>query len=120
MTEDDDSLKARVERWLTGQMPIISMHGGESAVQKADPETGEVVVELGGACSGCAISPRTAQNIKLDLAKDFEEVEDVTVRVADDGTGNWDVDQPESIMGIDRNEGGRGGRGEGSPNSDFI
>ena len=118
MTEDDDSLTARVERWLTGQMPIISMHGGESAVQKADPETGEVVVELGGACSGCAISPRTAQNIKIDLGKDFEEVEDVTVRVADDGTSGWDVDQPESIMGIDRNEGGRGGRGEGAPNSD--
>ncbi|MFC4550671.1 MULTISPECIES: NifU family protein [Halorussus] len=120
MSESDDSLQARVERWLTGQMPIISMHGGESAVQKADPDTGEVVVELGGACSGCAISPRTAQNIKLDLVKDFEEVEDVTVRVADDGTGDWDIDQPESVMGIDRNEGGRGGRGEGSPNSDFF
>ena len=113
-----DEFAERIEKWMVGQMPIIQMHGGTSAVRKADPDTGEVVVELGGACSGCEISPRTAQNIKLDLAKDFEEVEDVTVRVADDGTGNWDIDQPESIMGIDRNEGGRGGRGEGAPNSD--
>ncbi|RBI58799.1 NifU family protein [Halomicrococcus sp. NG-SE-24] len=118
-TTTDDTLKSRVETWLAGQMPIIQMHGGTSAVQKADPEDGEVVVELGGACSGCSISPRTTQNIKVDLAKEFDEVDEVVVRVADDG-GDWAPDQAESIMGIDRNEGGRGGRGEGSPNSDHL
>jgi len=119
-TDTGDTLKARVERWLTGQMPIIQMHGGTSAVRKADPADGEVVVELGGACSGCAISPRTTQNIKVDLAKEFDEVDDVVVRVADDGSGGWDLDQPESVMGIDRNEGGRGGRGEGAPRDDHF
>lgn len=116
MTNDQDQpLSERVETWLAGQMPIIRMHGGTSAVQTADPDTGEVVIELGGACEGCAISSRTAQNIKLDLADEFPEVDDVIVRVADDGTGAVGIDQAESFMGIDRNEGGRGGRGEGAP-----
>jgi len=111
MTDDADaeSLKARVERWLAGQMPIIQMHGGTSAVRKADPETGEVVVELGGVCAGCGISGRTSQNIKLELAREFPEVTAVTVRTGDGGTADWDVQQAESYMGVERLEGGRGG-----------
>jgi len=112
---DGEGFKQRVERWLAAQMPIIQMHGGESAVREADPESGRVVVELGGACSGCGISNRTAQNIKLDLAEEFDEVDDVVVRVAEDGSGDWDVEWEESFMGIDRNEGGRGGRGHAGP-----
>jgi len=65
-------LHERVETWLTAQMPIIRSHGGTSAIRKADPEDGEVIVELGGACSGCGISPRTAQRIKMDLAAEFD------------------------------------------------
>ncbi|MFB6137652.1 MAG: NifU family protein [Halobacteriaceae archaeon] len=109
----EGTLRERVERWLAAQMPIIRMHGGESAVQVADPTTGEVVVELGGACSGCGISPRTAQNIKVELAAEFDDVSSVVVRVADDDAG-WEHEQAESYMGVERNEGGRGGRGEGS------
>jgi Fe-S cluster biogenesis protein NfuA len=114
-TDTEGQFRERVEEWLAAQMPIIRMHGGESAVRTADPETGEVVVELGGACSGCGISNRTAQNIKLDLAAEFEEVSDVVVRVAEDGADDWDVEWEASFMGIDRNEGGRGGRGHGGP-----
>ncbi|SIQ72444.1 Fe-S cluster biogenesis protein NfuA, 4Fe-4S-binding domain [Haladaptatus litoreus] len=106
----DSDLKSRVERWLTAQMPIIQMHGGTSAVRKADPDDGEVVIELGGACSGCSITPITSQNIEVELLKKFEEVDDVTVRIADDGTSQWKNDQAESVMGIDRSEGGRGGK----------
>lgn len=112
---DTESLKARVERWLTAQMPIIRMHGGTSAVREADPDAGRVVVELGGACEGCAVSPRTTQNIKVDLAKEFDEVDDVVVRIGDGESGRMSADHAESFMGIDRNEGGRGGRGEGAP-----
>jgi Fe-S cluster biogenesis protein NfuA len=108
-----DRLREDVETWLAAQMPIIRMHGGESAVQEVDPVAGRVVVELGGACSGCGISNRTAQNIKLDLADEFDEVEDVVVRVGGDG-GGFESDRAESFMGIERNEGGRGGRGESS------
>ena len=119
-TDDDarNDLHARVESWLTSQMPIIQMHGGTSAVRKADPADGEVIIELGGACGDCGISPRTGQQIKLKLAQEFDEVTDVTVRFTDPSGSDWATDQPESYMGIDRNEGGRGGRGEGSPNSD--
>jgi len=93
-----DDLEARIEEWMVGQMPIIRMHGGTSAVRKADPETGEVVVELGGTCSGCGISDVTAQNIKRDLILDFEAVTDVTVRVPSTGD-----------RGASTVEGGRGG-----------
>ncbi|EFW92144.1 nitrogen-fixing NifU domain protein [Haladaptatus paucihalophilus DX253] len=108
--ESADDLTSRVERWLTAQMPIIQMHGGTSAVRKADPESGEVVIELGGACGGCSITPITSQNIEVELLKKFDEVDDVTVRIADDGTSQWKTDQAESVMGIDRSEGGRGGK----------
>jgi Fe/S biogenesis protein NfuA len=108
-TASEDGLKSRVERWLTAQMPIIQMHGGTSAVRKADPESGEVVIELGGACGGCSITPITSQNIEVELLKKFDEVDDVSVRIADDGTSQWKTDQAESVMGIDRSEGGRGG-----------
>lgn len=96
MTEP--TLRGRIEEWMVGQMPIIQMHGGTSVVREADPETGEVVVELGGTCAGCGISNLTASNIRADLVRDFEEVEDVTVRVPSTGD-----------VGSDTVEGGRGG-----------
>ena len=96
--ESDESLADRVERWMVGQMPIIQMHGGTSVVREADPETGEVVVELGGTCSGCGISNITADNIRRDLIMDFDEVDDVTVRTASSGDN-----------GASTVEGGRGG-----------
>ena len=94
----DDSLAKRIEQWMVGQMPIIQMHGGTSVVREANEETGEVVVELGGTCSGCGISNVTAENIRRDLIMDFDAVTDVTVRVPSSG------DQGASTV-----EGGRGG-----------
>ncbi|WP_224447884.1 NifU family protein [Haloprofundus salilacus] len=94
----DDTLKEQIENWMVGQMPIIQMHGGTSVVREANSETGEVVVELGGTCSGCGISNVTATNIKADLIRDFEDVRDVTVKVPSTG------DQGSSTV-----EGGRGG-----------
>ena len=98
MSESKEPLRSRIETWMVGQMPIIQMHGGESVVQKADPQSVEVVVELGGACSGCGISNLTADNIKMDIIKDFEEVTDVRVKVPSSG------DHGSSTV-----EGGRGG-----------
>ena len=94
----DESLADRIERWMVGQMPIIQMHGGTSVVREVDEETGEVVVELGGTCSGCGISNVTADNIRRDLIMDFEEVTEVHVKVPSTG------DQGSSTV-----EGGRGG-----------
>jgi len=94
----DPSLAERIEEWMVGQMPIIQMHGGTSVVREADPETGQVVVELGGTCSGCGISNVTAGNIRADLIKDFDEVTDVEVKVPSTGD-----------HGAETVEGGRGG-----------
>ncbi|MFC7044488.1 NifU family protein [Halobacteriaceae archaeon GCM10025711] len=107
MTEE--TLQEQVESWLQAQMPVISMHGGTSAVREADPETGEVVIELGGACSGCGIGPRTEEQILVNLVKDVPAATDVTVKFLGDGSEDWDYSQAESFMGIDRREGGRGG-----------
>ena len=96
MTEQ--SLKERVESWMTGQMPIIQMHGGRSVVREADPETGTVSIELGGSCAGCGISDLTAQNIKRDLIVEFDDVDEVHVLVPSTG------EQGDSTV-----EGGRGG-----------
>jgi len=95
MTEED-TLAERVEDWMVGQMPIIQMHGGTSVVREADPDAG--VVELGGTCSGCGISDVTAQNIKRDLILDFDEIDDVVVKVPSTGE-----------VGESTVEGGRGG-----------
>jgi len=119
--EDPDSeepLAERIETWLVKQMPIIQMHGGTSSVRKADPETGEVVVELGGGCAGCDVSDITSGNIEADLLK-WPEVEDVTVRVPESGE-SFGVDQAESVMGIDRTEGGRGDWGSSNPGKDHL
>jgi Fe-S cluster biogenesis protein NfuA len=106
--DETETLKQRIEDWMVGQMPIIQMHGGNSVVRKADPESGEVVVELGGACAGCGISDITASNIKSDLITDFDDVRDVQVKVPSSG------DHGSSTV-----EGGRGGElqyGDENPN----
>ncbi len=105
--DEDEDLQSRVETWLVKQMPIIEMHGGSSAVQKAEPG-GEVVIELGGGCRGCEVSEVTTGNIEAELLK-WPEVEEVTIRVPDANESLGVGDQPGSIMGIDRTEGGRGG-----------
>jgi Fe/S biogenesis protein NfuA len=114
--DDGETLQRRVETWLSKQMPIIEMHGGTSAVRTADPESGEVVVELGGGCKGCDVANITTGNIEAELLT-WEEIEDVTVRVPEAGE-SLGVDQAESIMGVDRTEGGRGDWGSSNPGKD--
>lgn len=104
---DADELREAVEQWLNRELPIIRMHGGTSAVRAADPDTGEIVVELGGGCSGCAVSDVTSGNIEAGLVRDFPEVSEVTVRVPDDDAFGA-VGGGGALMGIDRSEGGRG------------
>ena len=114
-----EDLRGRVERWLATQMPIIQMHGGTSAVREADPGTGEVIIELGGGCRGCSVSDITTNNIEAELLS-WEEIEDVTVRVPDARESLGGPDQAESIMGIDRTEGGRGDWGSSNPGKDHL
>ena len=82
--EADDDLKERVANFLRRNFPQIQMHGGSAAIQNIDREKGSVTVMLGGACSGCGISPMTIQAIKSRMVKEIPEIETVH---ADTGMG---------------------------------
>ncbi|MCU4926289.1 NifU family protein [Halobacteria archaeon AArc-dxtr1] len=113
------TLRERVEKWMAREMPIIQMHGGTSAVREANPETGEVIIELGGGCSGCSVSDVTTGNIEAELLQ-WPEIDEITVRVPDAREDLGGPDQPESIMGVDRTEGGRGDWGSSNPGKDHL
>lgn len=74
------------------------MHGGTSVVNELDMEEGLVVIELGGTCSDCGVSDVTAENMKRELYYDFDQIEEVHIKVP--STGN---------SGSSTVEGGRGG-----------
>lgn len=92
---DEDDLEQRVRQFLMRNFPQIQMHGGSAAIQHIDAETGEVSIALGGACSGCGISPMTIQAIKSRMVKEIPEITEVH---ATTGMG-----------GPQHTEGGRGG-----------
>ena len=84
-TQDEgDDLEERVSNFLRRNFPQIQMHGGSAAIQDIDRESGEVHIQLGGACSGCGISPMTIQAIKSRMVKEIPEIETVH---ADTGMG---------------------------------
>jgi len=97
-TQDpEDELRERITNFLRRNFPQIQMHGGSAAIQNLDPEEGTVSIQLGGACSGCGISPMTIQAIKTRMTKEIPEIEEVH---ADTGMGG--------------NEGMAGGMGGGA------
>ena len=98
MTESKQELRSRIEDWIVEQMPIIQMHGGTSMIRELDVESGLVVIELGGTCSGCGVSNITAENMQRELYFAFDEIEDVQIKVPSTGD-----------VGADTVEGGRGG-----------
>ncbi len=85
--EDADDLEERVSNFLRRNFPQIQMHGGSAAIQNIDRETGEVTIMLGGACSGCGISPMTIQAIKSRMVKEIPEIEKVNADTGMDGGG---------------------------------
>ena len=78
-TDDGGELADRVESFLMRNFPQISMHGGSAAVESIDEETGEVWLRLGGACSGCGISPMTIQAIQARMPMDVPGITEVHV-----------------------------------------
>lgn len=89
----EDELREEVTNFLRRNFPQIQMHGGSAAIQQLDPESGEVSVALGGACSGCGISPMTIQAIKSRMVKEIPEITKVN---ADTGMGGMDGGHPSS------------------------
>ncbi|WP_336135061.1 NifU family protein [Natronomonas amylolytica] len=73
----DEDLRERISNFLRRNFPQIQMHGGSAAVQNLDREAGEVTIMLGGACSGCGISPMTIQAIKSRMTEEIPEIDTV-------------------------------------------
>jgi Fe-S cluster biogenesis protein NfuA len=100
-TQDTSDLEQRVSNFLRRNFPQIQMHGGSAAIQDLDPESGEVTVMLGGACSGCGISPMTIQAIKSRMVKEIPEITQVHAETGMSGGS--------SMSGPSRGGGGKGG-----------
>jgi Fe-S cluster biogenesis protein NfuA len=83
--QSEDDLREEISNFLRRNFPQIQMHGGSAAIQEIDRETGEVSIQLGGACSGCGISPMTIQAIKSRMVKEIDEVETVHANTGDGG-----------------------------------
>jgi Fe-S cluster biogenesis protein NfuA len=73
----EDELRERISNFLRRNFPQIQMHGGSAAIQDLDREEGSVTIMLGGACSGCGISPMTIQAIKSRMTKEITEISTV-------------------------------------------
>ena len=77
-------VRQEVAQFLVRNFPQIAMHGGDAAIEALDLETGELWIQLGGACSGCGISPMTIQAIQHRLVREVDAIETV---YADAGFG---------------------------------
>ena len=76
-SQGGEDLEERVNNFLRRNFPQIQMHGGTAAIQNIDREEGVIDLQLGGACSGCGISPMTIQAIKSRMTKEIPEVNTV-------------------------------------------
>ena len=78
--DDENDLRERITNFLRRNFPQIQMHGGSAAIENIDREEGSVTIRLGGACSGCGISPMTIQAIKTRMTKELPEIDEVVAR----------------------------------------
>jgi len=85
--DGEDDLRERITNFLRRNFPQIQMHGGSAAIQNIDTESGEVSIQLGGACSGCGISPMTIQAIKSRMVKEIPEITKVHADTGMEGMG---------------------------------
>lgn len=76
-SQSGDDLRDRITNFLRRNFPQIQMHGGSSSITHLDREEGVVHIQLGGACSGCGISPMTIQAIKSRMVKEIPEIDKV-------------------------------------------
>ncbi|MEF8785744.1 MAG: NifU family protein [Haloarculaceae archaeon] len=98
----DDELRERITNFLRRNFPQIQMHGGSAAIQNLDREEGSVTIQLGGACSGCGISPMTIQAIKTRMTKEIPEINSVTASTGmggNEGMASGDAGMSPSFPG---------------------
>ncbi|WP_435075017.1 NifU family protein [Halorubrum sp. HHNYT27] len=89
--DGENELRERITNFLRRNFPQIQMHGGSAAISHLDRENGEVTVQLGGACSGCGISPMTIQAIKSRMVKEIPEIETVHADTGMDAGADGDL-----------------------------
>lgn len=87
-SQEGDDLEERINNFLRRNFPQIQMHGGSAAIENIDRESGEVDIRLGGACSGCGISPMTIQAIKSRMTKEIPEINKVNANTGMGGQGD--------------------------------
>ncbi|SFF76417.1 Fe-S cluster biogenesis protein NfuA, 4Fe-4S-binding domain [Halopelagius inordinatus] len=114
-TDGDDDLKDRVTNFLRRNFPQIQMHGGSAAIQHLDREEGEVTIMLGGACSGCGISPMTIQAIKSRMVKEIPEINKVNAETGMGGDGHGDSGMSPSFPGDTEDGDGSSDEGPQAP-----
>jgi Fe/S biogenesis protein NfuA len=114
-TQDGDDLEERISNFLRRNFPQIQMHGGSAAIQNIDRETGEVSIQLGGACSGCGISPMTIQAIKSRMVKEIPEISQVHAETGMDGMGGGSGGMSPSFPGESSDDGGSSDEGPQAP-----
>ncbi len=85
---DENELRERISLFLQRNFPQIQMHGGSAAITNLDLENRSVTIQLGGACSGCGISPMTIQALKTRLVQEMPEIDHVNALtgMGDEGT----------------------------------
>lgn len=83
---DENDLRERITAFLRANFPQISLHGGSATIEALDVESGTVTIRLGGACSGCGISPMTTQALKTRLVREVPEISTVETHTGDEGT----------------------------------
>ncbi len=115
--KSEDDLREEIGTFLQKNFPQIQMHGGSAAIQSLDRESGEVSIQLGGACSGCGISPMTIQAIKKRLVKEIAEIE--TVHANTGGGGGGHGDKSPSFPGETTASGESGADDDGAPSAPF-
>jgi len=115
--DDENELRERITNFLRRNFPQIQMHGGSAAIENIDREEGSVTIRLGGACSGCGISPMTIQAIKTRMTKEIPEINEVVARTGMEGgegmSGGADSGMNPSFPGGDSRGGDMGGSDEG-------
>jgi len=109
-SQDGSDLEERVNNFLRRNFPQIQMHGGTAAIQNIDREAGVVDLQLGGACSGCGISPMTIQAIKSRMTKEIPEIDTVH---ADTGMGGGSGGMSPSFPGEEGEDAEESGDDEG-------
>jgi Thioredoxin-like proteins and domains len=89
--DGEDELRGRITNFLRRNFPQIQMHGGSAAITDLDKESGEVHIQLSGACSGCGISPMTIQAIKSRMVKEITEISAVHADAGLSGGADGDM-----------------------------